>query len=216
MFDRWMNILIISSHTDDAELAMGGTINRLTKDGYEVFHLILSHAPEQAIARGYDPNLLIEETKNANKILGIREDNIYIINPGYPTDYFHTMRQEIANTMHQIKLKINPDVVFVNSSFDTHQDHQVTHQEAKRIFKEVGIVGYEFPYNNISFDYDLLIGLTNGELDTKLDAIKCFKSQQDRVYFNEDYINSLAIVNAVRMKIQYPYAEAFEVVRLVW
>lgn len=216
MFDNWNTILIISSHTDDAELSMGGTISRFIQDGYEVHHAILSSAPEQAIARGYDPKQLISESKEANEVLGIMSDNYHLFDMGYPTDYFYLARQEIANSLNRLKLMINPDVVFVSSSFDTHQDHQVTHQEAVRIFKEVGILGYEFPYNNLKFDYDLLVGLTEGDMEHKMEAIRCFKSQQDKIYFEEDYIMSLAKINAVRMKSTYPYAEVFEVVRLVW
>jgi len=216
MLDKWLNILIISSHTDDAELAMGGTIRKLVNDGYDVRHLILSHAPEQAIARGFDPDDLIRESMEANKILGIKKDKYHLVNPGYQTDYFHLHRQEIANTLAKAKEYFKPDVVFVNSSFDTHQDHQVTHQEAVRVFKEIGIIGYEFPYNNLEFKYDLLVGLTEDEMYYKIGAIKSFESQQDRVYCDKDYIYSLGIVNAVRIKTSYPYAEAFEVVRLVW
>lgn len=211
-----MNILVISAHTDDAELAMGGTIDRLVKDGYEVHHAILSSAHEQAIARGYDPKLLIEESMEANMCLGIKEDNYHMFDVGYPTDYFHLARQEIADSLHRLKLMTNPDVVFVNSSFDTHQDHQVVHQEARRVFKEIGIVGYEFPYNNIEFNYQLLVGLTEGNMEKKIDAVKSFRSQQDRVYTKEEYILALGQVHSVRMKSAYPYAEAFEVVRLVW
>ncbi len=216
MFDQWMNILIISTHTDDAEGCMGGTIDRLVKSGYEVHHLVLSYAEEHAKLRGFDPKLLIEESMEANMCLGIKEENYHILQQGYPTDYFHTMRQEIANTLNKMKELVNPDVVFVNSSFDTHQDHQVVTYETKRIFKEIGIIGYEFPYNNLSFNYDLIVGLTEDNMEKKMDVIKCFRSQQDRMYFNEEYIYSLAKVNAMRMKLAYPYAEAFEVVRLVW
>jgi len=216
MLDQWMNILIISAHTDDAEVCMGGTINRLTKAGYEVHHAILSSAHEQAIERGFDPKLLIEESMEANMCLGIKSDNYHLFDLGYPTDYFHTMRQEISNSLFRLKLMVKPDVVFVPSSFDTHSDHQVIHQETRRIFKDIGIIGYEFPYNNLSFDYDLLVGLTEGDMEKKMDAIKRFVSQRDRVYCNEEYIMSLAKVNAVRMKSAYPYAEAFEVVRIIW
>lgn len=216
MFDGWYKILIISSHTDDAELAMGGTIKRLTNVGYEVHHLVLSYAPEQQVTRGDKYDVLINESKKANSILGIWKNNYHLLESPYPTDHFNRQRQKIADTLTKTKKDINPDVIYVNSSFDTHQDHQVTYNECVRVFKEIGIIGYEFPYNNLSFDYDLIVGLTEGDMEAKMDALKCFKSQQDRVYFNEDYIRSLARVNAVRMKAQYPYAEAFEVVRLVW
>jgi len=216
MFDDWKNILVISTHTDDAELMMGGTINKLINSGYNVHHLILSSSNQQAIARGYDPNQLIEESWKANAELGINKDNYHLVNPGYDTDYFHIYRQEVANTLFKAKEYYKPDVVFVNSRFDTHQDHQVTYNEATRIFKEIGIIGYEFPYNNFSFRYNMVVGLTKENMYHKVEAVKCFESQHDRVYSNENYIRSLAKAHSVRIKSTHPYAEAFEVVRIVW
>jgi len=216
LFDDWINILIISAHTDDAEICMGGTIRRLISAGYNVHHAILSYAPHQSEERGYTRDTLKNESKMANICLGIKSENYHIFDLGYPTDYFHNLRQEIANSLNKLKMMIKPDVVFVHSSFDTHSDHNVVYNECTRIFKEIGIIGYEFPYNNLSFDYDLLVGLTEDNMYTKIVAIDCFQSQQDRVYTNEEYIRSLGRVNAVRMKSQYPFAEAFEVVRIIW
>lgn len=217
MFDEWNRVLIVSSHTDDAELAMGGTINRLMGYGHEIYHLVLSDAKEQAELRGYKWNVLRNECIEANKVLGIEKKSLHLY-ADFPVNHFDKYRQSIADMLHKHKRAFNPDVVFVSSSFDTHQDHQVTHQEARRVFKDVGILGYEFPYNNLSFNYDMMVGLTDENMSRKLDACKAYKSQRDRVYFDPEYIKALGKVNAVRIRVdpQYPYAEAFEVVRMTW
>ena len=215
MFDQWQNILLISSHTDDAELAMGGTINRLVNAGYNLFHLILSDAKEQAKLRGYKPNILRNECKKANEVLGLKPMMLHVYGD-YPVNHFNKHRQSIADMLYKYKMAFKPDVVFVNSSFDTHQDHQVTFHEAVRIFKDIGILGYEFPYNNLSFDYDMIVGLTETNMEIKLDACSEYVSQQDRAYFSRDAIRAVAKVNALRTGGIYPYAEAFEVVRLIW
>lgn len=214
MFDI-NKILVISSHTDDAEISMGGSIHKFIENGYDVYHAILSSAEEQAIMRGYDPQILKNESKIANECLGLKSDNYYLFDVGYPTDYFYTVRQNIADSLNRLKLIIEPDIVFVHSSFDTHQDHIVVHNETKRIFKEIGVIGYEFPYNNLSFKYDLIIGLTEKNMETKIRAIRSFKSQHDRVYTDKEYIYSLARSHSVRIKSAYKYAEAFEVIRLI-
>lgn len=36
-------ILVISPHSDDAELGMGGTMDKLSKDGCEIKHLVFDH-----------------------------------------------------------------------------------------------------------------------------------------------------------------------------
>jgi hypothetical protein len=44
-------------------------------------------------------------------------------------------------------------------------------------------------------------------------ALRCYKSQAQREYMNDRFVESLAITRGVQ--VNAPYAEAFEVVRLV-
>jgi len=204
---RWDRALVISSHTDDAEISMGGTISKLLDH-------VLSSAGESIIKLGYDIDKLKKESKEANKVLGIKNYSIW---DGVNVQFFNKKRQEIANYLYSLKKDIAPDVVFVHSSYDTHQDHQVTHKEAVRIFKDVGLLGYEFPYNNLKFSYDLIIGLDQIHVDKKMKAMECFRSQKDiRSYFKPTIVYGTLQANAARINLRSPYAEAFEVVRLTW
>ena len=211
---RWDRALVISSHTDDAEISMGGTISKLLDHDVEIFHYVLSSAEEEIIKLGYDIDKLKEESKEANKVLGIENYSIW---DGVKVNYFNKKRQELADYLYSLKKDISPDVAFVNSSYDTHQDHQVTHNEAVRIFKDIGVLGYEFPYNNLKFSYDLIIGLDQIHVDKKMKAMECFRSQKDiRSYFKPTIVYGTLQANAARINLRSPYAEAFEVVRLTW
>ena len=104
-----------------------------------------------------------------------------------------------------------PDLVFIPSQDDLHQDHATIAMEGLRAFKQTSILCYEVPWNNISFRTSAFIHLTKKQLDTKIQALKKYKSQAHRNYASEEFIQSLARVRGVQVGTDY--AETFEVIR---
>jgi LmbE family N-acetylglucosaminyl deacetylase len=104
-------------------------------------------------------------------------------------------------------------LVFAPSLNDIHQDHSVVAREALRAFKNITILGYEMPWNNIDFQTKVFIKLDAAHLDLKVEALKCYKSQEKRSYLNEEFIRALAKTRGVQ--IESDIAESFEVMRLV-
>jgi len=103
----------------------------------------------------------------------------------------------------------------VPSSNDMHQDHHTIHQEAVRAFKkEASIWGYEHPWNNLGFTTDIFVKLDEKHVKKKIEALRCYKSQVDKSYFDERFIWSLACSRGVQ--VNWPYAEAFELVRMLF
>ena len=49
-------VLVLSPHIDDGEFGCGGTIARLSREGYEVFYAAFSTA-ETSVPAGYPPNI---------------------------------------------------------------------------------------------------------------------------------------------------------------
>ena len=109
--------------------------------------------------------------------------------------------------------EINPDVVFLPSSTDTHQDHQVIHNEGLRAFKKSSVLGYEMPWNNTVFTSNTFIKLKKQNIEKKLEALKAYKSQEGRTYLNREFIMGLAKVRGVQAATDY--AEAFEAIRII-
>ncbi|MGH2552220.1 MAG: hypothetical protein ACRDEB_00795, partial [Chitinophagaceae bacterium] len=73
--------------------------------------------------------------------------------------------------------------------------------------------GYELPWNNSNFHQQLFIGLTENELEKKVNALKEYRSQSQRNYMQEDFIRSLAKVRGVQCNNEY--AEAFEIYKWI-
>ena len=207
MFEK---ILILSPHTDDGELGCGGSIAKFSREGKTVFYAAFSCC-EKSIPPEYPKDILRKEVSCATNVLGIEKENLFLFD--YEVREFPRLRQQILDTMLELRDKIDPDIVFTPSSFDTHQDHQVIRQETLRAFKMCTILGYEQPWNNITFNTTSFMPLSEGDIARKSEALKCYGSQQGRRYVTSEFLISLARTRGVQ--INEDYAETFEVIRWV-
>lgn len=207
MYNR---ILIIAPHTDDGEFGCGGSIAKFIEEGKEIFYVAFSTA-RKSVPNRFKKNVLETEVKEAIAILGIQSEKLIILD--YEVREFPKFRQRILDDMIRIGKEIKPNLVFLPSTFDTHQDHNVISNEGFRAFKTISILGYELPWNNLTFHTNSFVFLEQRHLLKKVESLKCYKSQTFRKYATEDFIRSLATTRGAQ--IGYKYAEAFEVVRWV-
>ncbi len=203
-------ILVLAPHTDDGELGCGGTISRMVEEGGEVYYAAFSTAAE-SVPPPFPPDILEKEVREGTKVLGIPAANLLIYQ--YAVRHLPHMRQEILEELVKIKREIDPGTVFLPSAQDLHQDHQTIHLEGLRAFKTVTVLGYELPWNNLSFDYRHFCVLTRAHVHTKIAALRCYQSQQHRPYTQEDFIWSWARSRGGQIMVEY--AEAFDVLRWV-
>jgi len=208
MFSR---VLILAPHTDDGELGCGGTIARFVEDGKEVYYAAFSVA-EKSVPEGFPKNILEIEVRKAMKVLGVSESDLLIYKYEVRTFSYH--RQEILEDIISLRKELQPDLVFIPSPNDLHQDHKVMAEEGIRAFKKSTILGYEMPWNNISFNTISFIPLEERHIKKKIDALRCYETQRYRSYLSEDFIRSLARTRGTQIEVEY--AEAFEVIRWVF
>lgn len=203
-------ILVLAPHTDDGEFGCGGSIARLINNGSEVYYVAFS-ACEQSVLPHLPKDILIKEVKEATHELGVKSKNLILHK--YDVRKFNFHRQEILEILIQLRNKIKPDLVFIPSINDIHQDHMTVANEAVRAFKFTNILSYEMPWNNFSFKTTAFIKLNESEIETKIKALKKYKSQSHRPYANENFIKSLATVRGTQIGVKY--AEVFEIIRLI-
>lgn len=202
-------ILVLAPHTDDGELGCGGVLSKFNRMGKEVHYCAFSIC-ENSVPNGYPKNILEKEVKKATKHLGIEEKNLYIYK--FEVREFKRDRQKILDKMLELKKKVIPDLVFIPSLKDIHQDHYTIAEEAIRAFKKTNIFAYEVIWNNFSIANSLFIEITEEDLRNKINALKEYESQYHRSYVTEDFIKSLAIVRGVQGNSKY--AETFEIIRM--
>jgi len=204
-------ILVLAPHTDDGEIGCGASIAKFISEGKTVHYVAFSSARKSLIEQGRPEDLLIGEVKAATSVLGLRPEWLTILD--FDVREFPKHRQEILDELIGLKKRIMPDLVFCPSINDIHQDHSVIAHECLRAFKNITILGYEEPWNNIEFETRVFIKIDKESLGKKVKALSCYRSQEHRRYLNTNFMESLATVRGVQ--IESELAESFEVMRLV-
>lgn len=203
-------VLVLAPHTDDGEFGCGGSIAKFIQEGKEVYYVAFSTA-EKSVPEGLPKNILQVEVKEATKRIGIPSSNLIIYK--YEVRKLNYIRQEILEELVKLKKEIKPDLVFLPSSNDLHQDHTTVAVEGTRAFKQVSMLGYELPWNNITFHTQVFIKLTENHVQKKVHALKAYSSQSHKQYASEDFIWSWAKTRGTQIGTKY--AETFEITRWV-
>lgn len=191
-------VLVISPHTDDAEVAAGGAISRFLREGREV-HVL-------ALALAHDADW--EEFENSMECLEVR----HTLRASFPVRRFNERRQDVLDELIYARDLIKPDLVIAPSLRDMHQDHQVVAQETLRAFKNgCSILGFSYPWNTVTFNTTCFIKISEADLGKKLAAIEQYESQE-KDYMRPEFIRAWALTTGVAVGAKY--AECFEVARL--
>jgi LmbE family N-acetylglucosaminyl deacetylase len=203
-------VLVLAPHTDDAEIGCGGTMARLVEEGDEV-HVAAFSTAEDSLPDGAPPTLLRDEFNVAMDVLGVPHERRHVYE--YRVRHLKSHRQEVLETLVELKREIGPDTVFLPSGDDVHQDHQVVHMEGLRAFRDASIMGYELPRNHITFSTLAFVRLEDRHLEMKWKMLQCYESQFElaRDYFSREFVESLARVRGVQVGADW--AEAFQVYR---
>jgi LmbE family N-acetylglucosaminyl deacetylase len=206
-----MTILILAPHPDDGEFGCGASIKKWADQGDNIHYIAFSPC-HKSVPKNFDKDILYKELKNACHHLGIRNENITTFN--FPVREFPKYRQEILEELIAIRKKIGTiDKVVLPNSMDVHQDHQVIHQEGIRAFKHSCLLGYELPWNNLTFTSNYHSRLSIEDLDAKWQAISEYQSQGFRNYKSKTFLEGLARVRGTQIGCEF--AEAFELIRWI-
>jgi len=203
-------VLVLAPHTDDGEFGCGATISKLIDEDVEVYYAAFS-ACQQSVLKEFPSDILITEVKAATEVLGIKKENLILFD--YDVRTFNYHRQEILDDLIKLRSEINPDLIFMPSVNDIHQDHHTIATEGLRAFKFNSILCYEVPWNNFTFNTSTFVHLDENHIQKKVNALKEYKSQAHRTYANEEFIRALARTRGVQIGTHY--AETFDVVRWI-
>ena len=205
-----MNILILSPHTDDAEIGAGATISKYIDAGHNILWVVFSTC-EESLPEGMDKDTLKKEFKSVVDFLKVES-----ITFGYKVRKLNDHRQEVLEDLRKIRADFEPDLVIGPSLNDFHQDHQVVANEMVRAFKTTcSIICYELPWNHLQYNTQMFVRFDRMTLEKKIHLVNFYSSQMEvrSVYFKQDFIRSLATVRGAQ--INSDYAEAFEVIRWI-
>jgi bacillithiol biosynthesis deacetylase BshB1 len=110
-----LDVLAFAAHPDDAEISAGGTIGKLTSQGYKVGIVDLTQG--ELGSRG-SAELRLKESAAASEILGLSvRDNLAMAD-----GFFEDNQNNQLLIIEQIR-KYQPEVILCNSITDRHPDH---------------------------------------------------------------------------------------------
>ena len=227
-----VDILGISVHPDDIELASSGTVLRHVDQGYTVGIVDLTQG--ELGTRGSGP-LRIKEAENSAKILGLS----FRENLGLKDGFFEVNEENILPVAAAIR-QYQPTIILANSLHDRHPDHGRAAELVRRAIFVSGLVKVETKRNGLmqskwrpkaAYHYiqdyrlkpDVVVDITAYQ-SKKMESILAFKSQfyDPNSTEPESPISSKEFLDYVKAADQVfgrligvPFAEGFNVRRPV-
>ncbi|QSE96584.1 bacillithiol biosynthesis deacetylase BshB1 [Fulvivirga lutea] len=180
-----LNILAFAAHPDDTELSCAGTLATHVRKGYKVGVVDLTAG--ELGTRGTD-EIRAKEAAESAKVLGLSvRDNLNL------ADGFFQNDKDSQLELIKVLRKYQPDIVLINAPSDRHPDHGRAAQleldscflaglvkveteldgEKQTPWRPKSVYHYIQSNNMIP---DFVVDVTDS-WDTKMQAIKCFKTQ---------------------------------------
>lgn len=196
-------LLFIGAHPDDIELGCGALLHQVAPKS-EVLCVTLSDNQKNPALQG-----LIEQMYASLQVLGVPRERILL--EQFITRRFLDSRQEILDFLLRLRRDFRPQIVFVHSKQDIHQDHNVVTEEALRAFRDTTLLGFEIVRSSYGFFPHFLIEVSEEDVQAKIEALACYTTYAAKQYFDPNVIRaSLVRYGALAER---RYAEGFELLR---
>ena len=198
-------VCFIGAHPDDIELGCGALIARIAGKT-DIRCVTFSNNQKNPLLKN-----LIDEQYASMQTLGVPRERVDLLD--FETRRFQEHRQEILEAMIGIMRADDPDIVFVHTKSDVHQDHGVLTQEALRAFRGRTVLGFDVIRSSYGFFPDFLVGVEEQDAQKKLDALAQYKTYAGKYYFSPEVTRATLIRNGAIC--ERPYAEGFDILRIV-
>jgi LmbE family N-acetylglucosaminyl deacetylase len=199
------SVLFLGAHPDDIELGCGALLHHIVKQT-EVLCVTLSDNQKNP-----DLKNVKKEHYEAMAVLGVPEEKI-VFGP-FTTRVFPDSRQDILEYFLKLRREFGPDLIFVHSKQDVHQDHLTMTDEALRAFRGITVLGFDVVRSSYGFFPHFLVEVTEEDVYKKIEALSCYETYRDRYYFNSELTRSIMVRHGALAEC--PFAEGFDILRIV-
>ena len=180
-----LDLLVFAAHPDDAELSMGGTIAKLTKEKYKVGIIDLTKG--ELGTRGNERTRQ-KEASLADRILNVSAR----VNLGIPDGDIHRTKENLMMVIKEIR-KFKPKIIFAPYFNDRHPDHHDTSVLIKEAMFSTGLPKVKTFDNRVeqkayrpkkliyymqtyTFEPSFIVDISDS-FELKMKAVKTFKTQ---------------------------------------
>jgi len=198
-------VAFIGAHPDDIELGCGALIAHIIQH-CDVTCVTLSDNQKNPLLKE-----VLAEHYSSMEVLGVPEKNIIVNN--FETRRFPHDRQEILEYMIDFNRNFQPEIVFVHTRADIHQDHATVTEEALRAFRGTTVLGFDVLRSSYGFFPNFLVEVSNDDVDKKVAALAKYKTYSSKYYFNPDITRATLIRHGALA--ERPFAEGFDILRII-
>lgn len=198
-------VLFIGAHPDDIELGCGALIARIVQNTEILCVTLSDNQKNPALSH------LVEEHYKSMEVLGVPKAGVVL--GQFETRRFPHARQEILEYMISLNRTFHPDIVFVHTKADIHQDHGTITEEALRAFRGTTLLGYDVIRSSYGFFPNFLVEVSEEDVNKKVQALSEYRTYMEKYYFNEAITRATLIRNGALAERQY--AEGFDILRII-
>ncbi len=198
-------ILFLGAHPDDIELGCGALIAHIV-DQCKLRCVTLSDNQKNPLLG----NLLTEHMCSLQS-LGVKKEDIVV--KDFETRRFPQFRQEILEYLIRLNKEYKPNVVFVHTRSDLHQDHVTTTEETMRAFRGTSVLGYDVIRSSHGFFPSFFVEVNEKDVERKIDALSQYLTYTDKYYFKPEVTRATLLRHGAL--VEKEYVEGFEILRII-
>lgn len=198
-------ICFLGAHPDDIEIGCGALIAHIA-GMTSVQCVTLSDNQKNPSLK----NVVVEHYKSM-EILGVSRENVVVKN--FETRRFPHFRQEILEYLISLNHDYHPDVVFVHTKADIHQDHATVTEEALRAFRGTTVLGFDVIRSSYGFFPNFLVEVNEEDVKKKLLALSAYHTYESKYYFDPEVTRATLLRHGALAERKY--AEGFDILRVI-
>jgi len=112
----------------------------------------------------------------------------------------------------KLRRDFEPDLIFVHSGKDVHQDHNTITEESLRAFRGITVLGFDVVRSSYGFFPHFLAEVSEADVNAKIEALSQYETYRDKYYFNSELTRSIMVRHGALA--ERPFAEGFDIVRI--
>jgi N-acetylglucosamine malate deacetylase 1 len=198
-------IIFIGAHPDDIEIGCGALIAHIV-NRTEIMCVTLSDNQKNPTLKN-----VVSEHYRSMEVLGIKKENVIL--GQFETRRFPQVRQEILEYLIKLNLEFHPDIVFLHTKADIHQDHATVTNEGLRAFRGTTVLGFDVIRSSYGFFPNFLVEVDESDVNKKINALSEYHTYDSKYYFDPDITKATLIRQGALAERKY--AEGFDILRII-
>jgi LmbE family N-acetylglucosaminyl deacetylase len=198
-------VCFLGAHPDDIEIGCGALIAAISPHTQLLCVTLSDNQKNPALKN------LVAEHHRSMAALGVPEKSVVL--GAFETRRFPHYRQEILEYLIELNRSFDPDIIFVHTKADIHQDHGTVTQEALRAFRGKTVLGYDVIRSSYGFFPSFLVEVSEADVEKKIAALAEYQTYASKYYF-ESRVTRATLVRHGALA-ERPYAEGFDILRII-